>query len=89
VYEVDGGEWLDFVSSDLKHLSPRPARGGAPAAMAEPEPEPAAEEAPSAAIIVHPAAEPAPEPAMAAAAETAAADEAQEAPPRYDAASLT
>ncbi len=24
VYEVDGGEWLDFVSSDLKSLTPRP-----------------------------------------------------------------
>ena len=23
-FEVDGGEWLDFVSGDLKHLSPRP-----------------------------------------------------------------
>ncbi|MFZ2031663.1 MAG: hypothetical protein WAU68_15225, partial [Vitreimonas sp.] len=23
-YEVDGGEWLDFVSSDLKSLTPRP-----------------------------------------------------------------
>jgi len=29
VYEVDGGEWLDFVSGDLKHLAPRPdIRGG-------------------------------------------------------------
>jgi ribonuclease E len=26
VYEVDGGEWLDFVSADLKHLTPRPER---------------------------------------------------------------
>jgi ribonuclease E len=25
-YEVDGGEWLDFVGGDLKHLSPRPER---------------------------------------------------------------
>jgi len=24
VYEVDGGEWLDFVGADLKSLSPRP-----------------------------------------------------------------
>ncbi len=23
-YEVDGGEWLDFVGGDLKHLTPRP-----------------------------------------------------------------
>ncbi len=23
-YEVDGGEWLDFVGGDLKHLAPRP-----------------------------------------------------------------
>jgi ribonuclease E len=45
VYEVDGGEWLDFVSSDLKQLTPRP----------EPRPEPrprlveavAAEDAPA------------------------------------------
>jgi ribonuclease E len=26
VYEVDGGEWLDFVAADLKHLTPRPER---------------------------------------------------------------
>ena len=27
-FEVDGGEWLDFVSADPKHLSPRPSRAG-------------------------------------------------------------
>jgi ribonuclease E len=30
VYEVDGGEWLDFVSADLKHLTPRPERRPTP-----------------------------------------------------------
>jgi ribonuclease E len=41
VYEVDGGEWLDFVSADLKHLSPRKERppAAAPAETAEPEVE--------------------------------------------------
>ena len=24
MFEVDGGEWLDFVGADLKHLTPRP-----------------------------------------------------------------
>lgn len=38
VYEVDGGEWLDFVSSDLKQLTPRaPARPH----LVEPAVEPA------------------------------------------------
>jgi len=63
VYEVDGGEWLDFVSADLKHLTPRPerpARNGdarrveAVIEDAEEAPAPAQE----AEIIVHPAAEP-------------------------------
>ncbi|HJS79727.1 MAG TPA: hypothetical protein VJ748_03825, partial [Vitreimonas sp.] len=92
VYEVDGGEWIDFVSSDLKHLSPRPARSvPATAIAAEPDAEPeTAEEAPSADIIVHPAAEPVLEQAMAATEVSAAAEpEEQEAPPRYDAAALT
>ncbi|MBY0564657.1 MAG: ribonuclease E/G [Hyphomonadaceae bacterium] len=40
VYEVDGGEWLDFVGSDLKHLSPRPERP-----LRENAPQPAPEEA--------------------------------------------
>ena len=91
VYEVDGGEWIDFVSSDLKHLSPRPERGGRIAAVAaQVEVEPETEEAPSADIIVHPAAEPVLEPAMAMA-DTAPAAEAApaETPPRYDADSLT
>jgi len=63
VYEVDGGEWLDFVSADLKHLTPRPerpARNG-DARRVESVVEDA-EEAPApvqdAEIIVHPAAEP-------------------------------
>ncbi len=30
VYEVDGGEWLDFVSADLKRLQPRPEPSAAP-----------------------------------------------------------
>ncbi len=101
VYEVDGGEWLDFVASDLKHLTPRPARPAhAPAVKAVEEPVPAPEpplmngaaEAPVADIIMHPAAspaggaEPAPEAEHAAPPE---AEDTQEAPPRYDAASLT
>jgi ribonuclease E len=91
VYEVDGGEWIDFVSSDLKHLSPRPERGARIAAVAaDAEDEPETEEAPSADIIVHPSAEPVLEPAMAAEIQpVAAAAEPEEAPPRYDAASLT
>ncbi len=95
VYEVDGGEWLDFVSSDLKHLAPRPARQGpvrevvAAEAEAEAETEAPAFEpvdaAPSADIIAHPSLEPA-----AATAEAAAEPEpaAQDSPPRYDAAAL-
>jgi ribonuclease E len=64
VYEVDGGEWLDFVSADLKHLTPRPERphrnGDArrheaptPLEMEGPAPTPQDAE-----IITHPAAEP-------------------------------
>ncbi len=92
VYEVDGGEWMDFVSSDLKHLSPRPERGGRashPAVEADAEPE-TVEEAPSADIIVHPAAEPVMEPVTAMAEAAPAAEAAAvETPPRYDADSLT
>ena len=63
VYEVDGGEWLDFVSADLKHLTPRPerpARNGEarPAEAKLEEAESIAAPAPEAEIIVHPAAEP-------------------------------
>jgi ribonuclease E len=69
VYEVDGGEWLDFVSADLKHLSPRPeqrpprqiVKDHAVAAAVQPEPEPV----PSAVPTPHseqPVAMPAPEP---------------------------
>lgn len=96
VYEVDGGEWLDFVASDLKHLTPRPPRpAAAPAPQAEetaPAAEPAAEDAlTSADIIVHPAAEPAPAPIAAVTEETplgAVPEPEREAPPRYDAAAL-
>ncbi|MGD9981066.1 MAG: Rne/Rng family ribonuclease [Hyphomonadaceae bacterium] len=67
VYEVDGGEWLDFVSADLKHLTPRPersARNGDARRRAAPAVEDAEETSappPEAEIIVHPAAEPATE----------------------------
>ncbi len=55
VYEVDGGEWLDFVSADLKHLTPRPER---PARHERgPRREAAAEQPETADIIMHPAAE--------------------------------
>ena len=46
-FEVDGGEWLDFVSADMKHLLPRPEPSAAPAR----QPHRGAE------IIVHPASE--------------------------------
>jgi hypothetical protein len=65
VYEVDGGEWLDFVSADLKHLTPRPERVRGNGAAAQPREEAAAAEespeeaAPVADVIMHPAAEPA------------------------------
>jgi ribonuclease E len=52
IYEVDGGEWLDFVSADLKHLTPRPER-----VRAAPASEPAIPP-PSAEVIAHPASEP-------------------------------
>jgi len=68
VYEVDGGEWLDFVSADLKHLTPRPERPERPARPArngdarrvEAVIKDAEEAAttPEAEIIVHPAVEP-------------------------------
>lgn len=68
VYEVDGGEWLDFVSADLKHLTPRPERvrgnGAAHASEAPLEAEaPLVEETGVVAdIILHPAVEPDAEP---------------------------
>ena len=64
MYEVDGGEWLDFVSADLKHLTPRPERPARNSDARRQEPvEDEAESAPApeareAEIIVHPAAEP-------------------------------
>jgi len=96
VYEVDGGEWLDFVSSDLKHLSPRPVRGPRPVeaiadSLTETENQPAAIEEPATAdIIVHPSAEAAPQPVAAMAEAEPPLPEAppQEPPPRFDAASL-
>jgi len=79
VYEVDGGEWLDFVSADLKHLTPRPDRGRPPRRAEAEEAEEAPAIAETADIIMHPAAEAAqeimPELApVAAAAETETAD---------------
>jgi ribonuclease E len=49
VYEVDGGEWLDFVSSDLKQLTPRPEPRSrlVETADAEPDDERAPEPAPA------------------------------------------
>ena len=64
VYEVDGGEWLDFVSADLKHLTPRPerpARNGdarRPELVADEVETAAAPEPREAEIVVHPAVEP-------------------------------
>jgi len=61
VYEVDGGEWLDFVSADLKHLTPRPERPASNGDARRARVVPAADETdvePSepAEVIVHPAA---------------------------------
>ncbi|MES1157335.1 MAG: ribonuclease E/G [Alphaproteobacteria bacterium] len=62
-FDVDGGEWLDFVSGDPKHLLPRPEHAAAP--RVEAEAEIAIEDeamsrfdpAPEAEIIDHPARE--------------------------------
>ncbi|MBL8543147.1 MAG: ribonuclease E/G [Hyphomonadaceae bacterium] len=93
VYEVDGGEWLDFVSADLKHLTPRPERPPRPDRAAEAEQRIESAEAPEdesadiADIIVHPAVveappEPVPAPQPAAAAvEAEPEDAAEEAAP--------
>jgi len=62
-FEVDGGEWLDFVSGDLKHLSPRPEpsqRPPRPERTPRREPETVAEAKPAYEAPV--AAERAPEP---------------------------
>jgi ribonuclease E len=64
VYEVDGGEWLDFVSADLKHLTPRPERPARNGDARRKEPAPAEPDQTSppapqdAEIFVHPATEP-------------------------------
>ncbi|MGD9816937.1 MAG: ribonuclease E/G [Hyphomonadaceae bacterium] len=58
VYEVDGGEWLDFVGADLKHLTPRPERIR-PARVEEVETEAEAEEGDAPARAEPLAAEPA------------------------------
>ena len=96
VYEVDGGEWLDFVGADLKSLSPRPEGRHRSNGDARPhvEPEAIAEEsAPQAEapvhveaeIIVHPAAAAAYEPEpVAAPPEPVMAETAEPAAPRYD-----
>ncbi len=89
VYEVDGGEWLDFVGADLKHLSPRPdprARNGAPPRPAPEEPI-EAPPAPVEPIVAMPAPKPSLETPAVAMAATAEAEPAQAAP-RYDEASL-
>ncbi|MFT3726964.1 MAG: ribonuclease E/G [Terricaulis sp.] len=60
VYEVDGGEWLDFVAADLKHLTPRPERPERPERQSRPAavaPTEQPDEAPSAEVIPHPQAE--------------------------------
>jgi len=96
VYEVDGGEWLDFVGADLKSLSPRAeprhrngdARVQAVIADAEAEADAEIEAAIEAEVIAHPAAAPAyePEPAyQEAVAALVEADTVESAAGRYDA----
>jgi ribonuclease E len=70
VYEVDGGEWLDFVSSDLKSLTPRPQHQPRREADTAPDREPdvmpaAAELIQHPAVVEAPAEAPAPVYAMA------------------------
>ncbi|OQW59079.1 MAG: hypothetical protein A4S17_03295 [Proteobacteria bacterium HN_bin10] len=88
VYEVDGGEWLDFVSADLKHLTPRPERparsdherSAAPPSVVDTTAVAEAE------IIAHPALEPAATPvAVAEAAPVDASPSAPESEPVADA----
>jgi ribonuclease E len=85
VYEVDGGEWLDFVSADLKHLTPRPERPRREEAprIEEEEPPVAPAPLPQADIIVHPSAEPAVAEIVNGPALAAAALEDEEPPPSY------
>ena len=68
-YEVDGGEWLDFVSSDLRQVSPRPEF----ARRDQAEPELETPERAEAEIIAHPAASAAADPAPVHVVETVAA----------------
>jgi ribonuclease E len=72
VYEVDGGEWLDFVSADLKLLSPRPEQRPPRAAQTR-SAEPVATEAepPAAEPVPVAVAEPQPELRVAASTEFA------------------
>ncbi len=92
VYEVDGGEWLDFVGADLKSLSPRPEprhrNGDARVQAVIEEAEADIETVVEAEVITHPAAAPAyePEPAYEApVAAMAEAEIAESATARYDA----
>ena len=96
MYEVDGGEWLDFVGADLKSLSPRPeprhrngdARVQAVIEEAEAEADAEIEAVVEAQVITHPAAAPAyePEPAYETpVAAMAEAETAESATARYDA----
>jgi hypothetical protein len=78
VYEVDGGEWLDFVGADLKHLSPRPEPRPRPEPTAQPESRRrearVEEETPVAEVETRRAPEPAPAPVEAPAPMMAMAD---------------
>jgi len=68
VYEVDGGEWLDFVGADLKHLTPRPERPARPERAPRQQAiiaDEAAEVAETADIVMHPAVEAVAEPVAA------------------------
>ncbi|GAM99599.1 cytoplasmic axial filament protein CafA and ribonuclease G [alpha proteobacterium U9-1i] len=65
-FEVDGGEWLDFVSGDLKHLTPRPepAQRAPRPERARPEPRLVAENASPPEEDAYEAPPPKPEPVM-------------------------
>jgi len=61
VYEVDGGEWLDFVAADLKQLAPRPQNPARPAPAASASAvtiaAPPTAAPPTAEVIAHPQAQ--------------------------------